>query len=481
MQISDLESRTGLDRATIRFYEKEGLITPQRQENGYRCYSEADQQTLMKVKLLRQLGMSLEKIRGLQQGSVGFQTLLDEQIGLLEQKVREGEQARAVCQEIRADGVRYEDMDAEYYLRRLGEPKSIGSVSKQRFLEPAVVREYHPVRRFLGRMLDYSMVQGLLRFLLIVVIRVRPFGNMWSIGVSFGALFLMALLNALFLHLFGTTPGKWLMGLRLEDANGGKLSVMSALAREWDVLHYGMGWGIPVWELWRLYRSYKEYAETSQMDWDKDCEYMFENWRFFKKAAAVGTAVALAGMAVVVSADVVKPRNRGELLTVEDFAENYNFYLYILNGGYEGYDVLDENGEKSPISSSAVTVYVYGQPETENAEFIYETENGYIRSVTYENRWTDIFMLEPVNQDCIVALYSILLAQDGVGMQDMIEISETLNEKLADPEGCVTFANVTVSWRIDAENCEQFGTMYVAGDNEESAVLGLWFQISLES
>ena len=36
MKIQELESRTGLDRATIRFYEQEGLVVPQRNpENGF--------------------------------------------------------------------------------------------------------------------------------------------------------------------------------------------------------------------------------------------------------------------------------------------------------------------------------------------------------------------------------------------------------------------------------------------------------------
>ena len=36
MKIQELERRTGLERASFRFYEKEGLLTPQRLENGYR-------------------------------------------------------------------------------------------------------------------------------------------------------------------------------------------------------------------------------------------------------------------------------------------------------------------------------------------------------------------------------------------------------------------------------------------------------------
>ena len=68
MTIREAEQRTGLDRATIRFYEKEGLISPKRLDNGYRDYGEEEITTLLRIKLLRELGVSLEEIRALQQG-----------------------------------------------------------------------------------------------------------------------------------------------------------------------------------------------------------------------------------------------------------------------------------------------------------------------------------------------------------------------------------------------------------------------------
>ena len=38
MTIKELETRTGMERANIRFYEKEGLLSPKRLDNGYRDY-----------------------------------------------------------------------------------------------------------------------------------------------------------------------------------------------------------------------------------------------------------------------------------------------------------------------------------------------------------------------------------------------------------------------------------------------------------
>ena len=56
MTIKDMELQTGLARANIRYYEAEGLIAPERAENGYREYSQEDAETLLRVKLLRALG-----------------------------------------------------------------------------------------------------------------------------------------------------------------------------------------------------------------------------------------------------------------------------------------------------------------------------------------------------------------------------------------------------------------------------------------
>ena len=49
MKINEVEKLLGIPMATIRFYEKEGLLVPQRNENSYREYSEKDVQLLKKI------------------------------------------------------------------------------------------------------------------------------------------------------------------------------------------------------------------------------------------------------------------------------------------------------------------------------------------------------------------------------------------------------------------------------------------------
>ena len=66
MNIAEAERRTGLTRANIRFYEKEGLLKPTRGENGYRDYTEDNVQTLRKIMLLRRLRLSVPDIRAIE-------------------------------------------------------------------------------------------------------------------------------------------------------------------------------------------------------------------------------------------------------------------------------------------------------------------------------------------------------------------------------------------------------------------------------
>ena len=52
MNIKEIEERSGLTRANIRYYEQEGLLAPARRENKYRDYSEEDLETLLRIALL---------------------------------------------------------------------------------------------------------------------------------------------------------------------------------------------------------------------------------------------------------------------------------------------------------------------------------------------------------------------------------------------------------------------------------------------
>ena len=64
MRIKTLEQRSGFTRDTVRFYERNGLIsTPRRQANSYRNYDEHTLAELRFIQAARELGFSLNEIK----------------------------------------------------------------------------------------------------------------------------------------------------------------------------------------------------------------------------------------------------------------------------------------------------------------------------------------------------------------------------------------------------------------------------------
>ena len=65
MNIGRAAVRSGLPAKTIRYYEEIGLIHPEREDNGYRDYSEDDVHRLSFLRRARNLGFSVEDCRQL--------------------------------------------------------------------------------------------------------------------------------------------------------------------------------------------------------------------------------------------------------------------------------------------------------------------------------------------------------------------------------------------------------------------------------
>jgi len=60
--IGELEHLTGMNRTTLRYYDAEGLIDPERMENGYRNYSREDLASLVQLKQLQSFGLELSDL-----------------------------------------------------------------------------------------------------------------------------------------------------------------------------------------------------------------------------------------------------------------------------------------------------------------------------------------------------------------------------------------------------------------------------------
>ena len=118
MTIKDVEERTGLSRSNIRFYEKEKLIEPSRNEsNGYRDYSENDVENIKKIAYLRTLGISVEDIRNIISEKVTLQEMLEKQKEVLKNQITDLNKAKRMCEKMLGEeSISYEKLQVEQYV-----------------------------------------------------------------------------------------------------------------------------------------------------------------------------------------------------------------------------------------------------------------------------------------------------------------------------------------------------------------------------
>lgn len=62
MKSKEVQEKTGLTRKAIEYYEELSLVTPSRDESGYRRYSDDDISTLIQISMFKKLGISLSRI-----------------------------------------------------------------------------------------------------------------------------------------------------------------------------------------------------------------------------------------------------------------------------------------------------------------------------------------------------------------------------------------------------------------------------------
>lgn len=127
MRIKDVEEILGITRKNIRFYEKERLLSPERDcENGYREYTEDDIRKLKAVKLFRKLGISIEDIRLLQSGDAVLEDILEKQIHSLRKEIDNLNEAMNFCNKIQGERQSFKELDMDMLLNKMKDMEKKG-------------------------------------------------------------------------------------------------------------------------------------------------------------------------------------------------------------------------------------------------------------------------------------------------------------------------------------------------------------------
>ncbi len=146
MKINEVEALVGITRKNIRFYEAEGLLAPRRNsENGYRDYGEAEVRTLLQIKLLRKLGVSLEEIRKMQSGAHTVGDGMRRHLITLERDRDNLDQAIRLCAGLTDRQERLGDLDAGSILKEMEDMEQSGATFQNKQKKDVRIRYVAPV------------------------------------------------------------------------------------------------------------------------------------------------------------------------------------------------------------------------------------------------------------------------------------------------------------------------------------------------
>lgn len=448
MNVSQIEAALDLPRASIRFYEKEGLLSPERLANGYRDYSESDLETLRRIKLLRALGLPLEDIKALQAGELRLSDALRTQEERLRREAAEREAARSLCRTMELEGAEYATLDAGRYLDELDRLGETGvTLAPPAADSLPIVR--HPWRRFLARMLDHSLCILLLDAFLVLGLRFTFGDDLLSTLVQdYLAWGVQFLLEPLLLATWGTTPGKWIFGLKVRNAHGGKLTFGEAAARLAVLFRYGEGWGIPIYQLYRNYKSYRACSDGEVLPWDEGLSYTIRDESGLRGLAWAGAVALDVALSLLLALQMTMPPVRHPL-TVAEFARNYNDVLRI---GDWSDRPLDEEGNWM-VGVGAVSV------NNPPPDFQYTLTDGVLTGLSFTYDKGPGLLWNGTERPQAVAFLAMLAAQPEAGLLNWYFLLREATEYFGSPldNYQFTLAGLTVENQVEYSGYDRIG------------------------
>ena len=439
MNSKEIEQRSGLTRANIRYYEQEGLLAPARRENKYRDYSEEDLETLLRIALLRNLGFSLDEIRRLQSGELELAAAMRERSAALEAEGQRLLTAKSVCDAISREVTSYSALQPETYLHSFEPDKT---AERQDIAEP------HPCRRYLARAIDLTLTGILVSFVQFMLLH----HNLVNISKAERFLCglagwgLLVLIEPLLLSRFAATAGKWCMGITVTRPDGERLSYGEALERTAAVWLYGAGLGISIVELVCNYRSYRRYMNGEELAWESGSIERFDERGIGKSVLlyAASTALSLA-LTLAMGLSAALPPNRGEL-TVAEFAENVNFYRGYFDYGQRW--TLDSSGEWVENEYENVIYFGGGGEPT---PFSYTVEDGVLRAVHWAYSETEELLYGTGVDNARMAYLALAAAQRGTNLFSIRRVIAQIGADRWTPDTPCSAVWKNVEMRYDAQ------------------------------
>lgn len=461
MTLREIERLSGVDLANILLYEREGLIKPSLTEDGYHDYSGEDLRSLLRIKLLSMLKISLDEIKAINNGDMDLEEILLNSLSQTGSETQEADCIREILQSLQSGESGFASFDANKYLQML--PSTANDLGSHEL--PQV---FYPWRRYFARMLDMAVYDLLWASFLILAFNINiPARDTWeNLFDTFAAMLIMLFTEPLLLRAFGTTPGKAIFGIRVSDPEGMRLSYSRGLKRTWEVIGAGMGYNIPIYNFFKLWRSYKLCGEMKTQPWDKNISCTIKDTRWYRGAGYVLAQLLIVVFAVVLIQTQNIPPNRGSL-TVDEFIENYNYYAkFYKSDPVHKYYKHGRSLEEPDSEASDILRY------DEMPNFSYTLDNGYITGVSFRvELHNSPYFIYPYDIPMLLSSLSFACAQEE--MKLFSKIPKRISEHVrSNPFEDFSFIEAGIEFSCNIETSgylEPYSIFIIPkGDNEES-------------
>lgn len=295
----------------------------------------------------------------------------------------------------------------------------------------------YPGRRFLARLLDWSIYNVLWNYLILILLRgkiVRGFLLMYL--DTMGVMAIMLIIEPLLLSLVGTTPGKAVMGLVLRTDEGGKLSLKDSWLRTFQVFADGMGFNVPIFNLLNLTWAKRNCAAGKALLWEQKHSYKIKNTGVWRVIAVFLLAMAVTFFSLPpIYQSAQYPLHRGEITPLQ-YAENVNEMLF-RSGITTGFK-LDAEGYWHEADGELLVNKENPVPQHEMI-----VKDGKVIGVKLFIRMTAAGRINGGIDQKVLVVTAFIAAQPEIKMIDLTELAKRLSDIKNDYEFEINGVKVT--------------------------------------
>lgn len=207
-----------------------------------------------------------------------------------------------------------------------------------------------PVRRFFARVIDLILFIYAVAFLTGFVLAQTYSSGLWALqdpryAFLVGLLLVPAglLAEALVFGLLGTTPGKWVLGLRVQDADGSTPGFLAYLGRQLKVYVYGLGLGIPIINLFTMIRQYGALRDNDTTTYDANRFRVMQKLMTWARAV-LSTFVFVALLAGYIYLNLLDGLSRQRMEHGFPWENPQTEYTVFIPQGWDHLELTDDTG-----------------------------------------------------------------------------------------------------------------------------------------